>query len=217
MQSVINYAMTLSFVFPMSFLHAQIVAPSLQLNFGSKQSAVAATYGKPFEHWKLTTSEYSAQVGVPTGLWDVYHLTTPQDRMYVTMLHFGSGSNREQEKADLLLNSLMLMPNGHWSVTQILDDQPELRSLCANNCDVVRISNRTGNISLLLKPKAARADGMVLYFEGDSATITWKSVSSLESAVSWVYALRLEDFDSHHADCRREVIRTWRPEINIHK
>jgi hypothetical protein len=137
--------------------------------------------------------------------------------MYVTMLHFGSESNRAQEKTDLLLNSLMLEPNGHWSVIQILNDQPELTSACANNCDVVRISNRAGNISLLLKPKAVLTDGMVLYFEGDSATITWKSVSSLKSAVSWVYALRLKDFDSHHADCRREVIGTWHPEINIRK
>jgi len=137
--------------------------------------------------------------------------------MYVTMLHFGSESNREREKTDLSLNSLILEPNGHWSVIQILNDQPELTSVCANNCDVVRISNRVGNISLLLKPKAVLTDGMVLYFEGDSATITWKSVSSMESAVSWVYALRLKDFDSHHADCRREVIGTWHPEINIRK
>lgn len=217
MQSFIKCAVPIALIFQMSFLHAQSVAPSLQLKFGSSHSAVAATYGKPFGHWKITTSEFSAQVGVPTGLWDIYHLTTPQDRMYVTMLHFGSESNRDQEKAGLLLNSLMLEPNGHWSVTQILNDQPELSSLCANNCDVVRISNSAGNISLLLKPKATRTDGMVLYFEGDSATITWKSVSSMESAVSWVYALRSADFDSHHADCRREVVGTWQPTINIRK
>src|SRR5580698_7583334 len=74
-------------------LMAQDIAPSLKLKFGTSRPTVTTSYGKPFEYWRLTASEYSASVGVPTGLWAVYHLNAAPDRMYVTMVHLGPRSS----------------------------------------------------------------------------------------------------------------------------
>jgi hypothetical protein len=190
----------------------------MKLSLGSPQSVVAETYGKPFGKWQLTPSEYSAQVGVPTGLWLVYHLTASGDRMYVTMLHFGPSESKPQQTTSRSVDSLMLMLNGHWTVSQILSDQPELAALCLQVCDVLRINNNSGNAALLFKPRTAQAETKVIYFEGDSAERPeWKSVSSLQGLPSWVYVLRWEDFDSHHTGLKKEVIGTWNPEITAHE
>ncbi len=201
-----------------SVLAAQNSAPSLKLSIGTPQSAVTASYGKPFGHWQLTASEYSAQVGVPTGLWMVYHLNAFGNRMYVTMLHFGHSMVGPQQSVSAAVDSLMLMPNGYWTVFQILNDQPEFGALCVTNCDVIRTTDSAGKVALLLKPETSKPDAAIIYFEGDSAgRIDRKSVASLQGVPQWVYVFRLSDFDSHHADLRKEVIGTWSPEIKPHQ
>ncbi len=211
------FAAAITLGLQISVLNAQSSSPSLKLSLGTSQSAVATTYGKPFEKWNLKDTEYSAQVGVPTGLWEVYHLTASKDRMYVTMLHFGSAKNEPQHVASISVDSLMLMPNGHWTVSQILSDQPEFAPLCRTICNVVRATNGSGKIALLLEPQTVQSDSDILYFEGDSATISWKAVSSLQDSPSWIYVFRLRDFDDHHIDYKREVIGTWSSQTAPHK
>jgi hypothetical protein len=186
-------------------LMAQDTAPSLKLKLGTPGPTVTTSYGKPFEYWRLTASEYSASVGVPTGLWTVYHLNAAPDRMYVTMVHLGPKSS---------IDSLMLMPNGHWTVSQILNDQPELASICSQGCDVLRITPKSGNQALVLKPQITNSIAVnIIYFEGDSAEKPeWKSVKTLQGSPSWVYVLSLADFDGHHSDVTKENIGTWSPE-----
>jgi hypothetical protein len=193
-------------------LLGQVKQPSPQLAIGTKKTVVDQTFGAPFEHWKLQPSEDSAKVGAPLGEWSVYHLTTAGDRMYVTMLHFASTSNEAKPAID----ALMLMPNGHWTVEQILQDQPEFSALCSQGCDVERIVNGFGNASLLLVPRETVASKSVLYFEGDAAILKWKSVSGLQSIVSWVYAVPRTDFERQHKDLKSEVLGSWSPKgINL--
>lgn len=200
-------------VFLQTALAAQNGRPTLRLDLRTPESVVAASFGKPFEHWKLTASEHSAQVGVPTGLWDVFHLTAHGNRMYVTMVHSGPSSNSTPTPHATFVDSLMLMPNGRWTVSQVLADQPELAELCRLNCSVIRTTDSSGNHALLLKQQTAKSDPMVIYFEGDSAERPeWRSVESIQGIPSWVYVLTAKAFCQHHPALMTKLIGTWHPE-----
>lgn len=189
---------------------AQISQPTMKLNIGTPQTLVASAYGKPFEKWQLQASEHSAEVGVPTGLWQVYHLTAGDNRMYITMLHFAA----KEDESDVLprLDALMLELNGHWSVKQILDDQPEIAALCKTGCDVLRGKDSAGNAALVLRQKTSGQRPMLIFFEGDSAEKPeWRSVASMEGFPAWVYVLTSEDFNRHYSDEKLEPIGQWKP------
>ena len=175
-------------------------APSSKLSIGTPKSSVDAAFGKRFGPFRVETNDDNASIGVPTGVWDVYHLTTPPDRMNVSIVHFGTNQ---------LIDSLMLMPAGTTSVAQILADQPAFASVCRADCEVVLVKNKAGNSSLLLRPKDSRT-GTVLYFDGDSAG-KWKSVTSIESVVSWAYALSNSAYEAHHKSADDRVIGNWSP------
>jgi hypothetical protein len=199
-------------------LNAQTIAPSLVLKFGGSQSAVESAYGKPFGKMRVNATDENGQVGVQPGLWNVYHLTAPGDRMYVTMVHFGPRKDPlTKESSPSVVDSLMLMPVENWKVAQILNDQPSFAALCAAGCDVIRVSDKAGKLSLLLEPQRAMPKDSVIYFEGDSAIINKKWITSLDSIVAWVWVLPAAAFDSHHTDVSRAVIGTWRPEAKTGK
>ena len=187
-------------------LLAQTTQPTIELRFGNTQSVVAKTFGKPFERWNLTTAEHSAALGMPTGTYIVYHLTTGQDRMYVTMIHFSSpGATGE-------IDCLMLEANGHWTVLQMMDDQPELADICKKTCDVVKTKDEAGNDAILLQQHDSAAAEAV-FFEGDSAERPeWRSVGSLSGIPSWVYVL--PEFKKHHPDFKGELIGKWAPHLS---
>ena len=75
----------------------------------------------------------------------------------------------------------------------------------------MRTKDPSGKTSVLVKPESASPESTVLDFEGDSGTIKWKSVSSLDSVASLVYALRSKDFDGHHPNLDRELVGRWQP------
>ena len=52
----------------------------------------------------------------------------------------------------------------------------------------------------------------MLYFEGDSAVAKWASVTSVDSVVSWAYALSRSQFQEHRKSMDEQVIATWSPE-----
>lgn len=189
----------------------QAAEPSIQLKLGSSEHSILMRYGEPFEWARLEADDDQVRIGVPAGLWKVYHLTAG-DRMYVTMLHFTAIPGEPNQSQ---LDSLMLEPNGHWTVLQILGDQPELQLVCRSGCEIVRITHASGTSTLLLQPRNTDSThNSVVYFEGDSGTIQWTSVSSLDSSPSWVYVLRSSDFDARHADVSRQRIGTWRPSVD---
>lgn len=192
----------------------QSSAPSSLLVLGSSKAAVEKAYGPPFQHWNMKASEDSVKIGAPVGIWDVYHLTTHEDRMYVTMIHFGPPGKKTKDDSGAVINSLVLELNDHWTVNQVMTDQPEFAAICAKTCDVVRVQKPSGSTSLMLAPKGMSPVSTILYFDGDSGTIQWRSVSSMESAVSWAYAVRLENFDSRNPGVRKEVIGSWSPNGN---
>jgi hypothetical protein len=182
----------------------------LKLNIGTPKAAVAAAFGKRFGLFKVVSDDDNGKIGVPTGLWDVYHLTAPPDRMYVTIVHFGipPTSSASVEVVD----ALMLMPAGTSTVSQILKDQPAFASICKAACDLVLVRNKAGNRSLLLRPKDPHAN-TVLYFDGDGAG-KWKSVTSVDAVVSWAYALSRSEFEAHRKPIDDEVIGVWSPETS---
>lgn len=159
--------------------------------------------------FKVVPDDDNARIGVPTGLWDVYHLTAPPDRLYVTIVHFGVGSRGSSDPSQVL-DSLMLEPADRVTVSQVLKDQPAPASVCKAACDLVLVRNRAGNRSLLLRPKNPNVN-TVLYFDGDSGT-KWASVTSTDSVVSWVYALSRSEFEAHRKPIDDEVIGVWSPE-----
>lgn len=185
------------------------VAPGVQLRLGATQTTVSMKYGKPFGAFRVADADDNARVGVPVGLWQVYHLTAANERMYVTILHFGTTASGSETPADAVLDSVMLIPNGNWTVLQILKDHPELAAICTPNCEVLRITDNAGKVSLLLRPKMPKPDDTVLYFDGDSAVSKWRSVPSLQSITSWVYVLKARDFDAHHSQFRQESTGWW--------
>jgi hypothetical protein len=174
-------------------------APSSKLSLGTPKSSVEAAFGKRIGPFKVEANDVNSSIGVPTGVWDVYHLTAPPNRMYVTMVHFGTNQ---------LIDSLMLMPAGKTTVAQIMADQPAFASVCKADCDLVLVTNKAGNRTLLLRPKDSRTDD-VLYFDGDSATLKWAAVTSMESVVSWAYTLPKSAFESHHQSADDRVIGRW--------
>jgi hypothetical protein len=174
------------------------------------ESSIAAAYGTPFQKMRVTASEEYAKMGVPLGLWQVYHLTPADDRMYVTILHFDHSGADGQPLPSAVVDSIMLYP-GHWTVAQILSDQPGIASICAAGCDVVRGTDKSGDVSLLLEPQQASSNGFMLYFMGDSGTIKWRNVSSPQSEASWVYIVRRADFDKSRQDLTKQIVGTWRP------
>ena len=198
-------------MFPIAWLNAQNLSATSGFGFGTSQAKVAAEYGPPFEKMRVTPSDDNARVGVPVGLWEVYHLTAGGSRMYVTMLHFRASSGDDQNPSKLKIDSVMLEPDGHWTVAQILTDQPAFSQLCSGGCEVMRTKDPSGKTSVLVKPESASPESTVLDFEGDSGTIKWKSVSSLDSVASLVYALRSKDFDGHHPNLDRELVGRWQP------
>jgi hypothetical protein len=153
-------------------------------------------------------------MGAPAGLWQVYHLTPVDDRMYVTILHFNSVEADGQPRSSAVVDSMMLYP-GHWSVAQILSDNPGVASICSAGCEEVRTADKSGGVSFLLEPQQASGKDAVLYFVGDSAEITWKDVSSLQSVASWIYVLPRTDFEKSRTYLTRNVIGTWRPAAEI--
>lgn len=203
--------LALVLLMPTAIASAQETRPSLKLKLGTTWSSVEATFGKPFQKWNLRAAEDSAQAGAAVGMWQVYHLRAPGDRMYVTMLHFGAAGEPSQTANSSHLDELMLMPNGHWSVLQILKDNPEVSVLCSAGCDQVRLISGSGSAALLLEPTESKPDTPVIYFAGDSATIQWRSVSSAQDAPESVYVLPASVFESHHRDIRREMIGWWTP------
>jgi hypothetical protein len=178
-------------------------APSSKLSIGTPKSSVDAAFGKRFGPFKVEANDENASIGVVAGSWDVYHMTAPPDRMYVTIVHFGT---------DQLVDSLMLMPAGKTSVAQIMADQPAFASVCKADCELVLVTNKAGNRSLLLRPKDSHTQN-VLYFDGDSATLKWASVTSMDSVVSWAYALSKSAFESHHQSGDDRVIGHWSSEL----
>lgn len=187
-----------------SFLLAQEPAPSAKLSIGTPKASVAAAFGNRFGPFKVEADDDNAKIGVPTGTWDVFHLTAPPDHMYVTVVHYDAGTASQK------VDSLMLMPAGTTTVAQILRDQPAFASVCESTCDMLLVTNQAGNRSLLLRPKNSHA-GTVLYFDGDSAG-RWKSVTSMNSVVSWAYALSQSAFEAHHRTADDRVIGSWSPE-----
>jgi hypothetical protein len=181
-------------------------APSATLSIGTPKPAVDGAFGKRFEVFRVEANDDHESIGVPTGAWDVYHLTAPPDRMYVTVVHFGTNQ---------LIDSLMLMPAGTVTAAQMLADQPAFASICRAECQIVRVKNKAGNSSLVLRPKDSRID-TVLYFDGDSAG-KWKSVTSIESVVSWAYALPNSAYEAHHKTADDRVIGNYSPGIASHK
>jgi hypothetical protein len=192
-----------------SFLLSQEPAPSTKLRIGTPKSSVYAAFGKPFGVFKVVADDSNGAIGVPIGMWTVYHLTTPPDRMYVTIVHYGTRSISDSSSGGVV-DALMLMPAGQEKVAQILADQPEFASICKASCELVLATNKAGNRSLLLRPKDLRTD-TVLYFDGDSAG-RWKSVTSMESIVSWAYVLSKSEFEAHHKSTEDQVIGNWSPE-----
>jgi hypothetical protein len=183
-------------------LLAQQLSPNAKLELGTPRSVVAAAFGKPFERFPVLPNDENATIGAPTGIWEEYHLIAQPERLYVTMIHFGaSGSGNSG-----VIDSLMLETD-HVTVSQILQDQPAFASICRTTCDLVLVTNKAGNRSLLLRPKDQRV-GTVLYFAGDSAG-KWKSVTSMDCIVAWVYALPRAQFSAHHTATDDKVIGTW--------
>jgi hypothetical protein len=193
-----------------SLLSSQEPSPSLKLSIGTPKSAVAAAFGKRFGPFSVAPGDDNALVGVPTGLWDVYHLTALPDRVYVTIVHFGTQSTSSSAQAQFV-DSLMLMPADATTVDQVLKDQPAFASVCEAGCELVLVRNKAGNLALLLRPKNPRTN-TVLYFDGDSAG-RWKSVTSMKSIVSWAYALSRSDFEAHRKPVDDQVIGYWSPDI----
>jgi hypothetical protein len=187
-----------------SLLLSQEPAPSAKLSIGTPKASVDAAFGKRFGPFKVEADDSNANVGVPTGTWDVYHLTAPPDRMYVTVVHYNARTAGQQ------VDSLMLMPAGATTVLQILRDEPAFASVCRSSCEMVLVTNQTGNRSLLLRPKNSHSE-TVLYFDGDSAG-KWKSVTSMDSVVSWAYALSKSAFEAHHEAANDRVIGSWSTE-----
>jgi len=172
-----------------------------RIALGQSQSSITAACGKPFEKSREDESSYNASIGVPLGLWSVYHLIPFGDRMYVTIVHFDT---------DAKVDALMLMPNGTWTVTQVLKDHPSMAEICSNSCELVQVPEKDGNISLLLKPKSTSGSTRVLCFIGDSSS-RFKSVTALDSPVSWAYVLQFAEFEKHHAGIPTKTIGTWSP------
>jgi hypothetical protein len=210
-------AMVIVLAARMGSLDAQTAAPTFLLRMGTTQSAVSTTYGTPYGRLSVNPSESTARVGVPVGQWDVYHVPAQDGKMCSTMVHFSPLARevlltKEEEKnPPWVVDSLMLMPSGRWSVSDILDQEPGFAEPCINGCDVILTTDKQGKQALLLEPQGGESGRTVLYFEGDSPTIDANAVIALDSGVSWAYALSLADFESHHSDLNWMVIGTWRP------
>jgi hypothetical protein len=172
---------------------------------------VAQKFGKPFERIRITVDDRIALIGGPIGIWTVYHLTSADGRMYVTSLHFHSAANAAENSVEPTIDSLTLEPNGHWSVNQIMLDQPEFQAMCSDGCNVLRTRSTDGRVALLLTQETTREDPAVIFFEGDSATIQWKSVSSMGSAAQWVSLLKSANFEKANPGLTKEQIGTWKP------
>lgn len=195
-----------------AILSSQELAPGCKLCLGTPKSAFLNAFGKPFGPMRVSSGDDNAMIGVPVGLWSVYHLTAQGDRMYVTMIHFGALS-RNTPTSQNVIDSVMLMPADKVTVAQILKDQPAFTSVCTQQCEMALIKNKFGNPSLLLIPKAPHANAL-LYFEGDSATKE-ASVTSPDSVVSWAYLLLASEFRRHHDNFQERVsIGTWPPDMN---
>jgi hypothetical protein len=202
-------AMLFSLIFASVPLFAQGGTPTLHISLGQSQTKIAKAFGEPFGKFRVEDSDDNARVGAPLGLWTVYHLTPFQDRMYVTIVHFRSPGGNSQQSESGKVDALMLEPDGFWTVSQILSDHPGLANVCETSCTVETVVDKSGRISLLLRPKDAQPASTVLFFDGDSATINRKSVSNFQSIASWVYALPLRDFESYHKEFKIEVTGKW--------
>jgi hypothetical protein len=190
--------------------NAQDHDPKFVLRPGTSEAAISATYKTPFGKMRVNASDDNARMGVPVGLWQVYHVTSVADRMYVTILHFSATKADGQPLPSAVVDAIMLYP-GHWAAAQILSDQPGIASTCSAGCEIVRATDKSGAESVLLQPQKISPQSFVIYFVGDSATITSRNVSSLQSTASWVYVLHRADFDKSCGDLSRQVIGIWRP------
>jgi hypothetical protein len=206
----------------MGSLDAQSAAPVFLLRLGTSQTSVSSAYGTPYGRLSVNASESTGRVGVPVGQWDVYHVPAQDGKMCSTMVHFSeqireAPLTKQEAKEDArnppvwVVDSMMLMPSGRWSVSDILDQEPGFAEPCINGCDVVLTTDKFGKQALLLEPQGGAPGRTVLYFEGDSPKIDTNAVIALDSGVSWAYALPLVDFEGHHPDMNWMVIGTWRP------
>jgi len=203
----LQHAHLFRFILPISVglatlaLFAQNAALRFKIAIGQSGSEIAAACGKQFEKSREDETSYNASIGVPLGLWSVYHLTPFENRMYVRMVHFDTANK---------LDAIMLMPAGNWTVAQILKDHPSLATICTGSCDLIQVPEKEGNTSLLLKPKSTNSSTRVLYFIGDTGS-RFRSVTTTDSIVSWAYVLHLADFEKHHTGIATKTIGTWSP------
>jgi len=172
-----------------------------RIRIGESRETIAKECGKPFEKSREDSSGFNVPVGAPPGMWSVYHLTPFDDRMYTTMLHFGTDGKTD---------ALMLMPTGFWSVAQHLRDHPLLTRICSESCQIIQVPEKDGRMSLLFKPETTSETTYILLFAGDSGS-RFKSVSSMDSIVSWSYVLPLSDFEKHHPGLKTTLIGKWKP------
>jgi hypothetical protein len=187
-------------------LWAQAEAEAIVPSLGATRSEVAASLGKPFQKGRFTDADDEVRLdGVPTGLWDIFHLTT-HGRMYVSMIHFASEAGG--------VDGMMLELNGHWNIRQILSDQPRLAAICADECDIFRLTSPKQESSLLLRSHTGRG-AFDLYFPGDTAEIVprWRYITSLESEPEWVFVVQSTQTDSRHLDWKRELVGRWKPNL----
>jgi len=138
-----------------NLLPSQEPAPTLKLSVGTPMSVVAAAFGKPFGPFAVAAGDDNAMVGAPTGRWDVYHLTAPSDRMYVTMVHFGMRPSAESDSAKAV-DALMVTPTGTTTVLQLLKDQPAFASACNTTCEVVPSRTERGIDLFSCGPRTGR-------------------------------------------------------------
>jgi hypothetical protein len=121
--------------------------------------------------------------------------------MFVTLVHFDPNAK---------VDSLMLMPAGNSTVTQILKDHPSMAQICAASCELIQVPEKAGNTSLLLKPKSPSGQERVLFFIGDTGS-RYKSITAMDSIVSWGYVLQLSDFEKHHPGVATKTVGEWSP------
>lgn len=183
-----------------SVLCGQTDRLEFNLGLGQSRSQITDACGRPFGPYRVEASAPEAQIGEPIGLWSVYHLTPFQDRMYVTITHFDTASDK--------VDAVMLEPDGNWTVSQTLADHPELMKLCARSCQMEVLTNKAGFSSLALIPKDPTSRAAIL-LTGDTAG-RWKSVTSMQSIVSWTYVVPIKSFRVRELEYKRQQLGNWR-------
>lgn len=179
-----------------------------QIAITQTRAEILKICGKPFGLMRVNNDDLNASIGAVLGLWTVFHLTPSDDRTYASMAHFSSVTDK--------VDALMFEPVGFWSVEQFLLDHPQLATICADSCTVEQVTEKTANQSLLLRPSKNSAGSYALYFIGDTGS-RFKSISSMESIVSWAYMVPLDAFEAKHTGYKRTAIGEWNPRMKPDK